>query len=218
MLTEQKKIRLLIVDDHALIRDGLRKILAFHDDIEVVAEAAEGEEAYRCALEFAPEIVLMDINMPGVNGIDATKRIKSERPEIGIIALTIHDDEEYVFELVKAGVSSYVLKDIDSNSLLETIRAVSRGETVFHPKITGKLLGEFKRMASAKKLDEPLSRRELEVLVMITRGKSNKEIGEELFISEKTVKNHLTNIFRKISVNDRTQAALYAVKNKLVKL
>jgi DNA-binding NarL/FixJ family response regulator len=214
----RKQISLLIVDDHTLIRDGLRKILAFHDDIIVVAEAANGEEAYQFALELSPEIVLMDINMPGVNGIEATRRIKSERPTIGIIALTIHDEEEYVFELVKAGVSSYVLKDIDSNSLVETIRAVSRGETVFHPKITSKLLGEFKRMANQPKLAEPLSRREMEVLVMITRGKSNKEIGEELFISEKTVKNHITNIFRKINVNDRTQAALYAVKNKLVKL
>jgi two-component system, NarL family, response regulator DegU len=216
MLADKKKIRLLIVDDHALIRDGLKTILAFHNDIEVVGEAAEGDEAYRYAMEMSPDIVLMDINMPGVNGIDATKRIKTERPEIGIIALTIHDDEEYVVELVKAGVSSYVLKDIDTNTLVETIRTVAKGETFFHPKIAGKLLGEFKRLSGSKR--DPLSKREHEVLVMITRGKNNREIGEELFISEKTVKNHLTNIFRKIDVSDRTQAALYAVKNRLVKL
>lgn len=214
----ETSIRLLIADDHALIRDGLRKILSLQEGLEVVAEAPDGEVAYKLAGELTPDIILMDINMPNVNGIEATRRIKADFPHIGIIALTIHDDEEYVYELVKVGVSAYVLKDIESDSLVETIRAVFRGETVFHPRITQKLLGEFQRITKKNLETESLSRRELDVLMLIARGKSNKEIGEELYISEKTVKNHITNIFRKIEVTDRTQAALYAVKNRMVKL
>ncbi|MBS4032436.1 MAG: response regulator transcription factor [Clostridiales bacterium] len=214
----ETNIRLIIADDHALIRDGLRKILSLQEGLEVVAEAADGQIAYTLAGELTPDIILMDINMPNVNGIEATRRIKTDFPQIGIIALTIHDDEEYVFELVKSGVSAYILKDIESDSLVETIRAVFRGETVFHPRITQKLLGEFQRITKKNLETEQLSRREQDVLMLIARGKSNKEIGEELYISEKTVKNHITNIFRKIEVTDRTQAALYAVKNRLVKL
>lgn len=214
----ETSIRLLIADDHALIRDGLRKILSLQEGLEVVAEAPDGAIAYALTGELLPDIVLMDINMPNVNGIEATRRIKTDFPQVGIIALTIHDDEEYVFELVKAGVSAYVLKDIESESLVETIRAVFRGETVFHPRITQKLLGEFQRITNKNMETEQLSRREQDVLRLIARGKSNREIGGELYISEKTVKNHITNIFRKIDVTDRTQAALYAVKNRLVKL
>lgn len=214
----QKSIRLLVADDHALIRDGLRKILGLYEDLDVVAEAANGEIAVTLARELHPDVVLMDINMPCTNGIEATRRIKAERPETGVIALTIHDEEEYIYELVSAGVSAYVLKDIESDSLIETIRAVHRGETVFHPKISQKMCGEFQRLARQNKQDEQLSRREVDVLMLIARGKSNKEIGDELFISEKTVKNHITNIFRKIQVSDRTQAALYAVKNRIVRL
>jgi DNA-binding NarL/FixJ family response regulator len=214
----ETSIRLLIADDHALIRAGLRKILSLQEGLEVVGEAPDGEVAYTLTGELTPDIILMDINMPNVNGIEATRRIKTDFPQVGIIALTIHDDEEYVFELVKAGVSAYILKDIESESLVETIRAVFRGETVFHPRITQKLLGEFQRITKKSQETEQLSRREQDVLRLIARGKSNREIGEELYISEKTVKNHITNIFRKIEVTDRTQAALYAVKNRMVKL
>lgn len=215
---ENKKIRLLIADDHALIRDGLSRILALYDDMQVVGEAANGLEACEKVLALCPDIVLMDINMPALNGIEATRRIKQERPETGIIALTIHDDDQYVCELVKAGVSSYVLKDVDSDTLVRTIRAVARGEAVFDSKITQKLLSEFQRISRYTPPQEPLSPREIEVLKLIAKGKSNREIAELLYISEKTVKNHLTNIFRKIDVSDRTQAALYAVKNKLAEL
>ncbi|EEG76107.1 response regulator [Dethiobacter alkaliphilus] len=214
----ERKIRLLVADDHALLRDGLKKILALHHDLEVVAEAPDGQEAYNMTKTIRPDIVLMDINMPNMNGIDATRRIKSEFPEIGVIALTIHDDEEYIYELVKCGVSAYMLKDIETDCLVDAIRAVFRGETVYHPRISEKMCGEFQRLALRNVHDEPLSRRETDVLTLIARGKSNKEIGDELYISEKTVKNHITNIFRKIQVTDRTQAALYAVKNRIVKL
>jgi DNA-binding NarL/FixJ family response regulator len=211
-------IRLLIADDHALIRDGLRKIFALYQDLDVVGVAADGEIAVTMAREHNPDVILMDINMPGTNGIEATRRIKKESPTTGVIALTIHDEEEYIFELVQAGVSAYLLKDIESDSLIETIRAVHRGETVFHPKISEKMCGEYQRLARKTNQEEQLSRREIDVLVLIARGKNNKDIGEELYISEKTVKNHITNIFRKINVSDRTQAALYAVKNRMVKL
>lgn len=213
-----EKIKLIIVDDHALIREGLRKILGLFDDLVVVGEAADGELAVVLTGELMPDLVLMDINMPNLNGIDATRQIKALYPAIGVIALTIHDEEEYIYELLKAGVSAYVLKDIESDKLIETIRAVKRGETVYHPRISEKICGEFQRLAREEIVKEPLSRREGDVLILIGRGKTNKEIGLELYISEKTVKNHISNIFRKIQVTDRTQAALYAVKNRIVKL
>ena len=217
-MPQERKIKLLVVDDHALIRDGLTRILAMHDDLDVVAEAPDGQEAYNMVKSVAPDIVLMDINMPNMNGIDATRRIKSKFPHIGVIALTIHDDEEYIYELVKCGVSAYVLKDIEIDSLVNAIHAVFRGETFYHPRISEKMCGEFQRLAKRSVHEAPLSRRETDVLTLIARGKSNKDIGDELYISEKTVKNHITNIFRKIQVSDRTQAALYAVKNRMVKL
>lgn len=213
-----EKIKLIIVDDHALIREGLRKILGLYDDLVVVGEAADGELAVVLTGELMPDLVLMDINMPNLNGIDATRQIKALYPAIGVIALTIHDEEEYIYELLKAGVSAYVLKDIESDKLIETIRAVKRGKTVYHPRISEKICGEFQRLAREEIVKEPLSRREGDVLILIGRGKTNKEIGLELYISEKTVKNHISNIFRKIQVTDRTQAALYAVKNRIVKL
>lgn len=215
-MTLPEKVRLLIVDDHALLRDGLRKILALQNDFEVLADAADGRAAHMLAVQLLPDIVLMDINMPQLNGIEATRLITADCPGTKIIALTIHDEEEYVHELVKAGVSAYVLKDIDSGSLVETIRAVSRGEAVLHPKVTRKLLDGVKRQGSGT--TERLSQRETEVLSLLANGRSNREIAQALFISEKTVKYHVTNIFRKINVTDRTQAALYAVKNRMVKL
>lgn len=213
-----QKTTILIADDHALIRDGLKRILELHEEFTMVGEAANGEAACALAREYQPEIILMDINMPRMNGIEATKKIKRNCTNTNIIALTIHDDDEYIFELVKAGVSAYILKDVAADSLISTIRAVARGETVFDAAITAKMLAEFQRQARHRSSTEALTPREIEVLTLIARGKNNKEIGAELFISEKTVKNHITNIFRKINVTDRTQAALYAVKNRIVKL
>lgn len=215
-MTLPGKIRLLIVDDHALLREGLKKILALQNDIDILAAAADGREAHRLAVELLPDVVLMDVNMPHLNGIEATRLITAECPGVKIIALTIHDEEEYVHELVRAGVSAYVLKDIEADSLVETIRAVFRGEAVFHPRIARKLLDGVQRLRGQEA--ERLSGRESEVLCLLAGGLSNKEIARELFVSEKTVKYHITNIFRKINVSDRTQAALYAVKNRLVKL
>ena len=212
------EIKVLLADDHTLIRDGIRKILSLEPGFRVVGEAGSGYEVVRLAGELSPDVILMDINMPGMNGIEASQQIKKAYPEIEIIALTIHGDEEYVYELVKAGISGYLLKDISADELVSTIRRVFSGESVFNPAIARKLLGEFRRLTGGDVELRRLSRRELEVLEHVVRGENNKEIAEKLFISEKTVKNHLTNIFRKINVKDRTQAVLYSVKNKLVKL
>lgn len=214
-------IKVLIVDDHALLREGLIKILSLEDDLKIIGEAGKGEEAIELTRTLKPNVILMDINMPGVNGIEATKAIKKEFPSIGIIALTIHDDEEYIFELVRAGVSGYVLKDIQPERLVSAIRDVAQGKSVIHPNITAKLLGEFNRLSERKNRPSSfgeLTMREIEVLELIAQGMANKDIARVLFISEKTVKNHVTSIFRKLNVEDRTQAALYAVKNKLVNL
>ncbi len=210
-------IRILIVDDHALIRQGLGKILAMEPQLQVVAEAADGTEAVELTRKLGPDVVLMDINMPVMNGLEATKIIKEEFPETGVIALTIHDDEEYVFELVNAGVSGYVLKDVDAESLVEAVKYVAEGKSIIHPNVTSKLLDQFQKLSQNKAEMPRLTPRETEVLQAIVQGLSNKEIGEMLFISEKTVKNHITNILRKLDVNDRTQAAVFALKHNMVK-
>jgi DNA-binding NarL/FixJ family response regulator len=216
-----EQVTVLIVDDHILIRQGLRKILELEPKIKVIDEAGDGQGAINLVRKLRPMVVLMDINMPGTNGIEATTIIKKELPQTGIIALTVHKDEEYVYELVRAGVSGYILKDVNPEILLETILKVARGESVIDSAITTKLLMEFNRLAVGKeekdKLEE-LSERELQVLKLIAKGHTNKQIGQELYISEKTVKNHITNIFRKLKVADRTQAALCAIKAKLVQL
>jgi len=216
-----KKIKVLISDDHTLIREGLRKILSTEKAIEVVGEAEDGQQAIEQANKLKPDIILMDITMPRINGIEATRIIKNECPDIGIIALTIHDQEEYLFELIKAGASGYVLKDISSDLLVQTILGVARGESFIPPSMTTRIFAEFSRLSSRHSQDtlpEGLTRREVDVLRLVAQGESNRAIAQKLYISEKTVKNHLTNIFQKLGVIDRTQAALLAVKNKIVDL
>lgn len=217
----QEKIRVIIVDDHPLVREGLRKVLTLDDEIEVIDEAGDGQGAINLARRLRPDVVLMDINMPGTNGIEATRVIKREIPSTGIIALTIHEEEEYVLELVRAGVSGYVLKDIAPAKLLETIKTVAKGQSVIDPGITNKLFGELNRLSKRRKEKEEwetLTDREMDVLQLMSQGCSNKEIARSLTISEKTVKNHVTNIFRKLQVEDRTQAVLFAIKHRLVDL
>lgn len=211
-------IKVLLVDDHALIRQGLAKILALDPQLQIVGEAANGNEAVEKTRQYQPDVVLMDINMPGMNGLEATRIIKQEFPEIGVIALTIHDDEEYIFEMVNIGVSGYVLKDVDADTLINAVKQVAVGKSIIHPDITAKLLDEFKRLNKSEEELPRLTAREKEVLQCVVKGLSNKEIGEQLYISEKTVKNHITNILRKLDVSDRTQAAIFAVKHNLVKM
>lgn len=214
-------IKVVIADDHALLREGLAKILSLESNFLIVGEANCGDEAIALTRTLKPDVILMDINMPGLNGIEATKIIKEEMPQVGIIALTIHEDEEYIFELVRAGVSGYILKDIQPEQLIKAIKDVAEGKTAIQPNITAKLLGEFNRLSDRKTnmfSCDQLTARELEVIKLIAQGMPNKEIASTLYISEKTVKNHITNIFRKLNVEDRTQAALFALKNKIVEL
>lgn len=218
----EKRIRVVLVDDHHLVREGLRKILELEEELEIIDEAGDGQGAINIVRAHKPDVVLMDINMPGTNGIEATRVIKREMPQVGVIALTIHEEEEYVLELVRAGVSGYVLKDIAPVKLVETIKTVANGHSVIDPSITNKLFGEISRLSNrgrrAREDWETLTDREMDVLNLISKGQSNKEIARSLTISEKTVKNHITNIFRKLQVDDRTQAVLFAIKHRLVDL
>ncbi|MDI6601146.1 MAG: response regulator transcription factor [Thermoanaerobacteraceae bacterium] len=197
----------MIVDDHAMIREGLKKLIDMEDDLEVIATAGSGQEAIDNAIKLRPDIILMDISMPGINGIEAAKTIKKEMPCSRIIFLTIHDDRAYVNEALKLRPGGYILKDADSSVLTDAIRTVYKGGNYTYPAIyePGEEYGQICE----------LSTRELEVLDLLTRGLTNKEIAHKLLISEKTVKNHLYSIFKKLGVQDRTQAVLYAIKNNL---
>lgn len=210
-------INVLIADDHPLIREGLSKILSLNEDIKIIGEARDGREAVKMTMKTHPDVVLMDINMPHMNGIEAARVIKSELPQTGIIALTIHDDQEYIDEMIESGVSGFLLKDVEPETLVKSVREVSKGKSLFEEDHRGKKTADRKTYLKRDGLEE-LTRRELDVLQLIAKGMCNKDIAESLFISEKTVKNHLTNIFRKINVDDRTQAALFAIKKGIVKL
>lgn len=208
-------IRLLLVDDQALFREGLRTLLTIYPDLDVAGEAANGEEALRQAEILRPDVVLMDLRMPVLDGVTATRRLKETRPSSRVIILTTFDDDEYVFDGLRAGAAGYLLKDVSSEKLVEAIRATARGDSFLQPNITAKLVAEFARMEEtptpqAQQLVEPLSGRELEILALVAEGASNKEIAARLFIAEGTVKNHVTNILSKLGVRDRTQAALKA--------
>lgn len=207
-------IRVLIADDHVLVREGLRKLLELDENIEVMTEVGDGQGAINIARKARPDIILMDVNMPGTDGIVATRVIKRELPSIKIIALTIYEDEEVV-EMVRAGVSAYVLKDVAGSELVDTIHRVMQGEIVIHPRVANRLVRELNR-SDPKKNEIRLTKREKDVLDLLVKGNTNKEMAECMFISEKTVKNHLTSIFRKLGVKDRTQAAVYALKNSIV--
>jgi len=208
------KVKVIIADDHALVREGLRRLLELDPNIEVLTEVGDGQGAINMVRKLRPDVVLMDVNMPGTDGIVATKVIKREMPSIRVIALTIYEDEE-VIEMVRAGVSAYVLKDVAGSELIDTIYRVMNGEVVIHPRVASRLVRELTR-TDRKKDTVRLTKRERDVLTCLVKGHSNKEMADSMFISEKTVKNHLTSIFRKLGVKDRTQAAVYALKNNIV--
>lgn len=215
-------IKVLIVDDHSLMRQGLKKILEMEKDIEVIGLAEDGEIAIQKCVDLRPDIVLLDINMPNMNGIQALRRIKDMGLRSKVIMLTIHDDREYLLETVNIGAEGYVLKDADSTSLIKAIRNVYDGNSYIHPTLADELVKRYKSQESGTKQPsqgkEKLTRREYEVITLIAEGLNNKEIAEKLYISEKTVKNHVSNIFKKINVSDRTQAAIYAFKHSIKKL
>lgn len=210
-------IRVVIADDHPLLREGLRRILEFENGIQVVTEVGDGQGAINISRSQKFDILLMDLNMPGVNGLEACRVIRREHQEIGILVLTVDDSDDKVFQVLQLGVAGYLLKDVEPKTLVESIHKVYAGEPILSPAVTGKLLGQLSHPQQNKE-HYGLSERELEILTHVVKGASNKEIGQALFISEKTVKNHLSSIFRKLEVEDRTQAALRAIKLKLISL
>lgn len=215
-----KPIRVLLVDDQALFREGCRTVLSVQEGIEVVGEAANGEEALHRVQTLKPDVVLMDLRMPVLDGVTATRRIHSEHPQSRVIVLTTFDDDEEVFDALRAGAVGYLLKDTPSARLVEAIEAAARGESFLQPSVAAKVVAEFSRLsprASANEsLVEPLSERELDVLRHLTLGQSNKEIAADLRITEGTVKNHMTNVLGKLGTLDRLQAALKAKELGLV--
>ncbi len=224
----EKKITVLIADDHTLLRQGLVKLLELHDTIDVVGQAVNGQQAVDLLREIQPDVVLMDINMPGLNGIEATRQLRKEYPNLPVLALTIHDDEEYVSEMIRAGASGYILKDSEPGSVVQAITRLAMGESYFPSYLMEKVMERFHLLVREQSEEQPLHRqtteemtkltnREYEVLQCIVNGMGNKEIAQALYISEKTVKNHITNVFRKLNVFDRTQAAVYAVQHGIVK-
>ena len=215
-----EKIRLLIAEDERLTREALAQLLGMEEDIEVVGQAPHGKAAVEMARRLMPDVILTDIHMPKMSGIEATQILKKEMPNVGIVILTIYHDDANVFEAIKSGAQGYVLKDSSPEDTLAAIRAVARGEALLHPSIAGRVLAEFSRISSQRAVDlkvfSELTDREREVLKLIANGKRNREIATELFISEKTVKNHVSNILWKLQVNDRTEAALFAARQGLV--
>ena len=210
---------MLLVDDQLLFRKGLRALLEEEKDFEVVGEASDGREAIDLARTTRPDAILMDINMPICNGVEATRIIKAEQPDVKIVALTVSDDDQDLFEAIKAGAQGYLLKDLRPDELFEMLRAVMRGETPISPAIAGKLLNEFRRRPwhePSETAGWDLTARELEVLQLVAEGLGNAEIGGRLFIVEGTVKNHLHNILEKLHLENRVQAAAYAIREGLV--
>jgi NarL family two-component system response regulator LiaR len=210
------KIKVLLVDDHAIVRQGLRTFLELQDDIEVVGEAENGLEAVEGARQWEPDVVLMDLVMPEMDGIEATRQICTLQPGTKVIALTSFAGDDKVFPAIKAGAAGYQLKDVSPSDLVDAVRAAYRGETLLHPEIAKKLMAEVAaREGKPETEPDELTQRELDVLRLIARGLSNQEIAQELTISEKTVKSHVSNILSKLHVDDRTQAAIYALKKGL---
>lgn len=208
-------IKVLIADDHHVVRRGLLFFLKTQKDIQIVGEATNGKEAVDLTAILRPDIVLMDLVMPEMDGIQATKRIKKQFPEIQVLMLTSFSDRDHVIPAIEAGASGYQLKDIEPDDLVESIRMLMRGENTLHPHATSQLMKEREPKEDPLHTLYPLTPREQDVLSELTKGKSNREIASSLFVTEKTVKTHISNIFSKLHVQDRTQAALYAVKHGL---
>jgi DNA-binding NarL/FixJ family response regulator len=208
-------VRVLLVDDQALFREALGTLLSVRDDIEVVGEAADGQQALRQAAALVPDVVLMDLRMPVLDGIAATRRLRVDQPDIRVLALTTFDDDEDVFAALRAGAVGYLLKDVSSERLVEAVRAAARGESVLQPSVAAKVVARFAELddspvPATQPLVVPLTDRELEVVGLMAQGRSNREIAAALFLAEGTVKNHVTNVLAKLEARDRTQAALRA--------
>ncbi|MBB5173770.1 response regulator [Texcoconibacillus texcoconensis] len=232
MTDQMENVRIILIDDHQLFREGVKRILAMESSFSIVAEGNDGEQAIELVREHQPDVVLMDINMPGINGVEATKNLVDTFPEVKVLILSIHDDESYVTHSLKTGAAGYLLKEMDTAALIDAVKVVSSGGSYIHPKVTHNLINEYRRLANEgsdsaevgfreveyRRPLHLLTRRECEVLQLMTDGYSNRAIGEELYISEKTVKNHVSNILQKMNMNDRTQAVVEAIKQGWVKV
>jgi DNA-binding NarL/FixJ family response regulator len=215
------KIKVLIADDHAVVREGTRQILEQEPDIDVIAEAADGEEAVRLAGSSRPDVAIIDIAMPGIDGIEATRQIKSLYPSVAVLILSAYDDDQFVFSLLEAGAAGYLLKSIRGRELVDAVRQVHAGESVLHPAIARKVLNRFVPAVDKPSRQRPsdmLSEREIEVLRLATRGLSNQDIADELCLSLRTVQAHLGHIFNKLQVSSRTEAVVHALKQGWVTL
>ncbi|MES2211163.1 MAG: response regulator transcription factor [Chloroflexota bacterium] len=224
----EERTRILIVDDHVLFRVGIAQILSREGDLEVVGEAEDARSAMEAALDTSPSIILMDLSLPAPGGIETTQRIKRELPSVSIIVLAAQEDEDALFDAIKAGAAAFILKDISPDDLINVIRRVANGEylindTVFaQPSVASRVLKEFRELAvygqEAQPIFAPLSPREVQILDNIAQGMTNKQVAYTLTISEQTVKNHMSSILRKLSVNDRTQAVVYAMRQGWIKM
>ncbi|MBN1317565.1 MAG: response regulator transcription factor [Anaerolineales bacterium] len=213
------RLRILLVDDHDLFRKGIARLIDSQPDFRIVGEARDGREALEMARKLSPDVVLMDIEMPLWNGAEATRRIKAEMPDIDVVMLTVSDDDINLFSSIRAGASGYLLKSVKPEELFKRLRGVSLGEAAISPLLAAKILQEFARLdqtPTSPRSVEGLSPRETEVLTLVAKGMTNREIGEHLHIAENTVKNHLRNILEKLQLNNRAQAAAYAVRHGLV--
>ncbi len=212
------KINVMIADDHSLIREGLKQLLEFDGTIKVVCEASNGVECLDKLHMYHPDVLLLDINMPEMNGIEVLKKMKEDQSQVKVLILTVHNETDYLMKAVDIGVDGYILKDSESQELKKAIKAVKDGENYIQPSLIPALNNQLVNRDTDKDKISSLTNRELEVLVQVANGMFNKEIAMNLNISERTVKNHISNIFKKIDVSDRTQAAVFAIKNNIIKL
>jgi DNA-binding NarL/FixJ family response regulator len=209
-------INVMLVDDHAVLRDGLKNIIDFEEDISFMCEAQSGEEAIAKLKEYVPDVIVMDINLPGKNGVEITGEIKREYPTIHVLILTMYNHDEYLMAALREGADGYLLKDSPSEQVIDAIRSVARGESMLQPSMAKKLINFHKQQT--KNDDSELTPREKEVLICLVEGLSNKEIADKLFISDKTVKIHVSKVFKKLNVKSRSQAVIHAVQYQLVPL
>jgi DNA-binding NarL/FixJ family response regulator len=214
-------IKILIADDHAFVREGTRRILEQESDLEVVAEAGDGEETVKLASELKPDVALIDVAMPKLDGIEATRQIKALCPAVAVLVLSAYDDDQFVFGLLEAGAAGYMLKSVRGQEIVDAIRAVHAGESVLHPSVARKVLNRFASVSGKpreRKSLELLTEREMDVLKLVTKGLSNKDIADKLCLSVRTVQGHLANIFNKLRVSSRTEAVVHALKEGWVTL
>lgn len=211
-------IRVVVADDHAVVREGLRTLIAYAPGIEIVGEACDGAEAVELALQARPDVILMDLIMPRMSGIEAIAEIKAKRPDARILVLTSFSEDDQVFPAIKAGAAGYLLKDSSADDLIDAIRSIDRGESFLHPSIARKLISEMARPSQLPRTEDPLTARELDVLQAVARGLTNREIGVQLYLSDRTVSNYVSNILSKLHLANRVQATLYALRKGLVDL